>query len=110
MSNIPALHFPDFEDDWQLKKIGTLTERVSNPVAVQDKELYSQIGIRSHGKGIFYKEAVSGKSLGNKHDFGVKENTLIVNIVFAWEHVVAKPTGKKIVKNMSKPAKTYRDE
>jgi hypothetical protein len=31
MSNIPALRFPDFEDDWQLKKIGTLTERVSNP-------------------------------------------------------------------------------
>jgi hypothetical protein len=62
MNNIPALHFPDFEDDWQLKKIGTLTERVSNPVDVQDKELYSQIGIHSHGKGIFYKEAVTGKS------------------------------------------------
>ena len=96
MSNIPALRFPDFEDDWQLKKIGTLTERVSNPVDVQDKELYSQIGIRSHGKGIFYKEAVSGKSLGNKRVFWVKENTFIVNIVFDWEQAVAKTTEKEI--------------
>lgn len=95
MSNIPALRFPDFTDDWQLKKIGTLTERVTNPVDVQDDKLYSQIGIRSHGKGIFYKEAVTGKSLGNKRVFWVKENTFIVNIVFAWEQAVAKTTEKE---------------
>jgi len=92
---IPVLRFPDFADDWQLKKIGTLTERVTNPVDVQDEEFYSQIGIRSHGKGIFYKEAVTGKSLGNKRVFWVKENAFIVNIVFAWEQAVAKTTEKE---------------
>ena len=93
---IPVLRFPEFADDWQLKKIGTLTERVTNPVDVQDDKLYSQIGIRSHGKGIFYKEAVTGKSLGNKRVFWVKENTFIVNIVFAWEQAVAKTTEREL--------------
>ena len=60
--------------------------------------MYEQIGIRSHGKGLFYKEAVTGKSLGNKRVFWVKENAFVVNIVFAWEQAVAKTTVKEIDK------------
>lgn len=95
-NNKPSLRFPDHTDEWQMKKVGTLTERISNPVDVQDDELYNQIGIRSHGKGIFYKDEVTGKSLGNKRVFWIKENTFIVNIVFAWEQAVAKTTEKEI--------------
>jgi type I restriction enzyme S subunit len=96
VKNKPLLRFPEFENDWQLKKIGTLTNRISNPVKIQSHELYKQIGIRSHGKGIFYKEAVTGKELGNKRVFWIKENTFIVNIVFAWEQAVAKTTVNEI--------------
>ena len=56
MSNIPALRFPNFADDWQLKKIGTLTERVTNPVDVQDDKLYSQIGFAHTVKEYFTKK------------------------------------------------------
>ena len=93
---VPQLRFPGFDNEWQLKKVGALTERISNPVDVQNDEQYNQIGIRSHGKGIFYKEAVTGKSLGNKRVFWIKENAFIVNIVFAWEQAVAKTTEKEI--------------
>lgn len=96
LKNKPFLRFPEFENEWQLKKVGTLTNRISNPVKVQSHELYKQIGIRSHGKGIFYKEAVTGKELGNKRVFWIKENTFIVNIVFAWEQAVAKTTLNEI--------------
>ena len=96
--NRPSLRFPAFTDDWQLKKIGTLTKRVSNPVKIDNDFLYEQIGIRSHGKGLFYKEAVTGQSLGNKRVFWVKENAFVVNIVFAWEQAVAKTTVKEIGK------------
>ncbi len=90
--NQPKLRFPGFSDEWQVKKVGAITNRISNPVDVVDSEVYYQIGIRSHGKGIFYKESVTGKSLGNKRVFWVVENALIVNIVFAWEQAVAVTT------------------
>ncbi len=93
--NIPQLRFPNFEGKWKLKTFGSVTTRVSDPVAVADDSLYQQIGIRSHGKGIFHKEFVDGRSLGNKRIFWVKANALVVNIVFAWEQAIAKTTDKE---------------
>jgi type I restriction enzyme S subunit len=94
--NIPALRFPEFKDEWLPKKVGNITNRISNPVSVNLNELYQQIGIRSHGKGIFHKEFVDGKSLGNKRIFWLVEDALIVNIVFAWEHAVARTTKNEV--------------
>lgn len=92
----PRLRFPEFNDNWEVKKIGDITKRVSEPVNVNIDTLYQQIGIRSHGKGIFHKELVTGKALGDKRVFWVKENVFIVNIVFAWEQAVAKTTSNEI--------------
>ncbi|TKK66352.1 restriction endonuclease subunit S [Ilyomonas limi] len=81
-----------YTKDWEnktLKKLVTPVKRALNPI--QD-ELYQQIGIRSHGKGLFYKEKVTGAALGNKSVFWVEPNCFIANIVFAWEHAVAKTT------------------
>lgn len=69
---------------------------IRNPLIPKEKMLYQQIGIRSHGKGIFYKEMVSGKDLGNKRVFWIEANCLILNIVFAWEQAVAKTTESEI--------------
>lgn len=77
-------------------RIDLLTERVSNPVEVEPNRLYTQIGIRSHGKGLFHKEPVSGKELGKKRVFWVDEDLFVVNIVFAWEQAVAKTTKKEL--------------
>jgi type I restriction enzyme S subunit len=70
-------------------------DRYSKPVDVNPSHLYTQIGIRSHGKGIFHKEAVSGKSLGNKRVFWIEEDKLILNIVFAWERAITKTTSSE---------------
>lgn len=69
-----------------------LLERVKNPFKPDPQKYYKQIGIRSHAKGIFYKEEVSGLSLGNKSVFHIEPNCFILNIVFAWEHAIAKTT------------------
>ena len=90
MKNVPKLRFKEFSSEWQAKKTSSLLQRVSNPVAVKSDKEYQQIGIRSHGKGIFHKELVTGAELGNKRVFWVEENTFVVNIVFAWEQAVAK--------------------
>ena len=79
---VPKLRFPEFNGSWEEKRINNVLERYSNPVDVETERLYQQIGIRSHGKGIFYKDYVTGKDLGNKRVFWIKDGMFIVNIVF----------------------------
>lgn len=89
-SKLPELRFPTFSEEWREKRINEIITRYVNPVDVEENKEYKEIGIRSHGKGIFHKEKIKGKDLGNKRVFWVKENAFIVNIVFAWEQAVAK--------------------
>lgn len=83
--------------DWTSMTVGECLEKVEKPVAVEPDKLYTQIGIRSHGKGLFYKEPVSGESLGNKSVFWVEPDCFVLNIVFAWEQAIGKTTENEIV-------------
>jgi type I restriction enzyme S subunit len=94
--NVPVLRFRGFEGEWKVKKMKQIVKRVVKPVKVVPYELYQQIGIRSHGKGLFYKEPVTGTEIGDKRVFWIKANVFIVNIVFAWEQAVAKTTTKEV--------------
>ncbi|WP_052334455.1 restriction endonuclease subunit S [Streptomyces microflavus] len=69
--------------------IGEVLEEVKRPIIVAPETEYWQIGIRSHGRGLFTKEAVTGASLGSKKVFWVEPGDLLINIVFAWEGAVA---------------------
>ena len=82
--------------DWKTLKVESILKRYSNPVEVDSTQLYNEIGIKSHGKGLFHKPSVTGESLGNKRVFWIKENALILNIVFAWERAVAKTSKKEL--------------
>ena len=83
-------------DGWNTLPISDILERVSEPVFPKPEENYYQIGIRSHGKGLFHKEAVTGEALGNKRVFRIHPDCFIVNIVFAWEQAVAKTSANEI--------------
>ncbi len=86
---VPELRFSEFKGDWETNRIDSFLVRHVDPVDVQLDIEYKQIGIRSHGKGIFHKDAVTGKALGNKRVFWVHPKAFVVNIVFAWEQAVA---------------------
>ena len=77
---------------WKSHSVKKILKRYSNPVKVKTNNHYKQIGIKSHGKGIFYKDAVTGESLGNKRVFWIQKDKLILNIVFAWERAISKTT------------------
>jgi len=79
-------------EDWETKKIDSLFTRIRKSVKVEPDEIYEEIGIRSHGKGLFHKEPVTGEKIGNKSVFWIETNCLVLNIVFAWEQAVAKTT------------------
>ena len=81
---------------WSRRKITEILERVAKPVSPQENTKYREIGIRSHGKGIFHKDPVTSLDLGNKRVFEVIPNSFVVNIVFAWEQAVAKTTENEI--------------
>ena len=93
---IPAVRFKGFEDDWEQRKCKDIFDKIANSVDVKAEETYREIGIRSHGKGLFYKDEVTGEELGNKRVFWVEPNCFIVNIVFAWERAVARTTEKEL--------------
>ena len=76
-------------EGWKPTALGSVLERVTQPVTVEPLREYREIGIRSHGKGIFHKPPVIGESLGDKRVFWVVPNALVLNIVFAWEQAVA---------------------
>ena len=76
-------------EGWRLTALGSVLERVTLPVNVEPSREYREIGIRSHGKGIFHKPPVIGESLGEKRVFWVVPDALVLNIVFAWEQAVA---------------------
>ena len=91
----PILRFPEFKDLWSSYKIEEVFDRVGVAVNLDDTQTYREIGIRSHGKGIFYKNETTVSEIGNKRVFWVEPNCFIVNIVFAWERAVAKTTDKE---------------
>lgn len=82
--------------DWTIYLIKDCLERVEHPVSVQADKMYTQIGIRSHGKGLFYKEPVSGEALGKKAVFWIEPDCFVLNIVFAWEQAIGKTTQNEI--------------
>ena len=85
-----------FPAGWDVYMIGDCLSRVERPVEVKPNELYTQIGIRSHGKGLFYKESVTGAALGNKSVFWIEPDCFIVNIVFAWEQAIGRTTQSEV--------------
>ena len=76
----PTIRFPEFKDLWNNHKIEDMFDRVGTPVDLDDTQTYREIGIRSHGKGIFHKDETTASEIGNKRVFWVEPNCFVVNI------------------------------
>jgi len=82
-------------ESWSVYNFDDLFQRLRQPVNVDPQKKYQEIGIRSHGKGIFHKDQVRGVDLGDKSVFWVRTPALIFNIVFAWEQAVGVTSGRE---------------
>jgi type I restriction enzyme S subunit len=69
--------------------MGEIAPLVRRPIIVDPNAKYREIGIRSHGKGVFHKAPIAGVDLGEKRVFNITPGDLLFNIVFAWEGAVA---------------------
>jgi type I restriction enzyme S subunit len=70
-------------------RVGDVAELVRDPVAVDPARTYTEIGVRSFGRGIFHKEPLPGAELGSKKVFWIRPGELVFNTVFAWEGAVS---------------------
>lgn len=70
-------------------RLGDVLELQRRWVKPDPDELYTEIGVRSYGHGIFHKAPVSGLDLGNKRVLRIEPGDLVFNNVFAWEGAVA---------------------
>jgi type I restriction enzyme S subunit len=70
-------------------RLGTFIREVKRPVELVPTEMYREVGVRSHGRGLFEKEPVLGRNLEEKGVFRIEPGDLVFNIVFAWEGAVA---------------------
>ena len=66
MEKVPELRFPEFSGAWKTDRIDQFIKRTSLPVEVDKKVAYQEIGVRSHGKGVFHKVPVTGAVIGDK--------------------------------------------
>ena len=62
---------------------------IRRPVAIEPDGEYSELGVRSFGRGTFHKPVLSGVDVGSKKLFQIVPGDLLFNIVFAWEGAVA---------------------
>jgi type I restriction enzyme, S subunit len=81
--------FPEFStakrDSVRLGDVLTYApRRVPKPVGH-----FLSAGVRSHGKGVFLKEAFPAEAIALEELFVLKEFDLVVNITFGWEGAVA---------------------
>jgi type I restriction enzyme S subunit len=70
-------------------RLGDVLELVRRPVVVDAFASYTQIGVRSFGKGIFHYEPTSGADLGKLRYFEIHPGELVISNIKGWEGAVA---------------------
>lgn len=87
-ADVPEIRFKGYTEAWNCHRLKDIVQPYSDPVHTPD-DGYFRLGIRSHGKGTFHSFVAPGMGLETAQMHRVKENNLILNITFAWEHAVA---------------------
>lgn len=84
----PQLRFANFSSNWEQRMLDELVTQVIREVP-KPSQPYKRVSVRSHAKGTFQQKVDDPKKVAMDKLFVVKENDLIVNITFAWEHAIA---------------------
>jgi len=81
--------YREISEGAEVRLMGEIAPLVRRPVEVNPFGNYSELGVRSFGKGTFHKPTLTGADIGDKRIFEIQEGDLVFQIVFAWEGAVA---------------------
>lgn len=63
-------------------------------IPINPNELYTNLGVRSFGKGVFHYDPVPGAKLSRLRFFRVKKDRLLLSNIKAWEGAIAVTSGR----------------
>jgi len=72
-------------EGWKTLRLGSVTRRVIEPVAVQDDRLYANLGVKWYAAGTFLREPRAGSEIKAKTLFRVRPGQFVYNRLFATE-------------------------
>ena len=70
-------------------RLKNVIKLVGDQIIRKDETLYTPIGVLNRGRGIFHKQQLLGKDLGDSEFFNVSPGDMIFSGQFAWEGAVA---------------------
>lgn len=85
---VPKVRFKGFCGDWENQKVNNLVTPVVREVP-KPTYSYKRLSVRSHAKGTFHQIVEDPSTVAMDKLYVIKENDLVVNITFAWEHAIA---------------------
>ena len=88
---MPEVRFNGFSEDWIKYKMRQIVSPVIREVPKPNRS-YTRLSVRSHAKGTFHQRVENPQSIAMTKLYVVREDDLIVNITFAWEHAIAVAT------------------
>jgi len=94
-------------NEWRIDNFSKVIKPIVREVE-KPNEPYWRLGLRSHGKGTFHEFIEDPNSVSMDKLYIVKEDDLIVNITFAWEHAIALAAKKDENKLVSHRFPTYQ--
>jgi type I restriction enzyme S subunit len=84
-----ALRFRDAIAGTPLRPMAEIAPLVRREQSIDLNGSYPELGIRSFGKGTFYKPSLSGGDVGTKRLYRIEPGDLLFSNVFAWEGAIA---------------------
>jgi len=93
LQKIEKVRKGEIPEGWTLEPLKNILKLELREVN-KPKEAYWRLGLRSHVKGTFHELVENPKTVAMDKLYVVKENDLVVNITFAWEHAI-EIAGKK---------------
>lgn len=70
-------------------RLKNIIKLVGDQIIRENETLYTPIGVLNRGRGIFHKQQLFGKDLGDSEFFNVSPGDMIFSGQFAWEGAVA---------------------
>ncbi len=73
----------------QKSLMGGVAPLVRRPITPKEGESYSELGVRSFGRGTFHKPSLDHMAIGTKKIYRIEPGDLVFSNVFAWEGAIA---------------------
>lgn len=89
-------------------RVADVLELVREPVNIDPLHVYTSVGVRSFGKGLFHYESQDGSQLSKLRWYKLRPGELVVSNIKAWEGAIAMSSQQEVGCIASNRFLTYR--